>query len=68
MPGMDGYGVAARIRAEPWGSAIVLVALTGWGLDEHRRRAHEGGFDAHLNKPVDRASLEAVVRKLGAPV
>lgn len=64
MPDMDGFEVARRIRREPWGKGVTIVALTGWGLDEHRRRSKEAGFDAHLTKPVDMAALRSV---LGAP-
>ena len=53
MPGMTGYEVAQRIRAEPWGESIMLIAVTGWGQDEDKRKAHEAGFNQHLIKPVD---------------
>jgi signal transduction histidine kinase/ActR/RegA family two-component response regulator len=52
MPKVDGYEAARRIRAEPWGSEPVLVALTGWGADDDRWRTHDAGFDRHLVKPV----------------
>ena len=52
MPRLDGCEAARRIREEPWGKSITLVALTGWGQDEDRRRTHEAGFDHHLVKPV----------------
>jgi CheY-like chemotaxis protein len=58
MPGLDGYEVARLIRAAPWGRAVVLIALTGWGLDEDVQRAREAGFDRHLLKPVDIAPLQ----------
>jgi CheY-like chemotaxis protein len=61
MPGMDGYEVARRIRATPWGKKLLLVALTGFGQEEHKRRTREAGFDHHLTKPADRAALEAVL-------
>jgi len=57
MPKLDGCEVARRIRAESWGRAAVLVALTGWGQDIDRRRSREAGFDMHLVKPVDPATL-----------
>jgi signal transduction histidine kinase/ActR/RegA family two-component response regulator len=63
MPGMSGYEVARRIRAEEWGRAIILVAVTGWGQDEDKRRAAEAGFNHHLTKPVDGARLEEVLRQ-----
>ena len=53
MPILDGYEAARRIRGEPWGDAIFLVALSGWGADEDRLRTHDAGFDLHLLKPVD---------------
>jgi CheY-like chemotaxis protein len=53
LPLMDGYETACRIRAEPWGKDLILIALTGWGQVEARRRSQEAGFDAHLVKPVD---------------
>jgi signal transduction histidine kinase len=53
MPGMDGYELARRIRAEPWGRNILLVALTGWGQEGDRRRSREAGFDSHWVKPLD---------------
>jgi signal transduction histidine kinase len=53
MPGMDGYEVARRIRADSRGRCIQLIALTGYGSEEQRRQAMEVGFDLHLIKPVD---------------
>jgi CheY-like chemotaxis protein len=58
MPGMDGHAVARALRAQPWGRRVVLVAQTGWGQEEDRRRSREAGFDAHLTKPVDQAALQ----------
>jgi signal transduction histidine kinase len=57
MPKLDGCEVARRIRAESWGQGAVLVALTGWGQDVDRRRSREAGFDMHLVKPVDPATI-----------
>jgi signal transduction histidine kinase len=57
MPKLDGCEVARRIRLEDWGRGAVLVALTGWGQDVDRRRSREAGFDMHLVKPVDPATL-----------
>ncbi|CAN7187533.1 response regulator [Pseudoduganella sp. LjRoot289] len=53
MPGMDGYEAARLIRQQPGGSQIQLVALTGWGQSDARRRTLDAGFDQHLIKPVD---------------
>ena len=65
MPTMDGYEVARRVRGEPWGASITVVALTGWGREEDRRRSREAGFDGHLVKPVDFDALERLL--LGPP-
>lgn len=64
MPGMDGYEVAKRIRAQPRFNLVKLVALTGWGQDEDRQRSHESGFDHHLTKPVDMNALAALLVSL----
>jgi CheY-like chemotaxis protein len=64
LPGVDGYEVARQIRAEAAGRRIVLVALTGWAQPEHRQRAVEAGFDAHLVKPVDPQQLTRVLEQL----
>jgi PAS domain S-box-containing protein len=61
MPDLSGYQVAQRLRQEPWGKDIQLIALTGWGQDSDRRRALESGFDEHLSKPVEPESLEALI-------
>jgi CheY-like chemotaxis protein len=63
MPGMDGYATAKSIRASGHGSDITLIAVTGWGQDEDRRRTAEAGFDHHLVKPVDLDELEALLRR-----
>jgi CheY-like chemotaxis protein len=57
MPTLDGYETAARLRAQPWGGEIPLVALTGWGQEEDRRRSRAAGFDRHLVKPIDGQAL-----------
>jgi signal transduction histidine kinase len=57
MPKLDGCEVARRIRAESWGREAILVALTGWGQEIDRRRSREAGFDMHLVKPVDPATI-----------
>jgi CheY-like chemotaxis protein len=61
MLGMDGYEVARRVRAGPHGEDIQLIALTGWGNDEDRRRSREAGIDHHLVKPVDLHVLESLL-------
>ena len=64
MPLLDGYEVAKRIRAQPWGQRITLVALTGWGQDSDRRRSREAGFDSHLVKPLDLETLTDLLARL----
>lgn len=66
LPEMNGYEVARRIREQPWGANVTLIALTGWGQDEDRRLAKEAGFDHHLVKPVDPAALMPLFEKLRA--
>jgi len=61
MPKLDGYEAARSIRQQSWGRDMMLVALTGWGQAEDKRRSHEAGFDAHLVKPVDFDALETLV-------
>jgi PAS domain S-box-containing protein len=52
MPRLNGYDTARRIREQPWGKNMILVAFTGWGQSRDRRRSKEAGFDAHLTKPI----------------
>jgi CheY-like chemotaxis protein len=61
MPEMDGYEVAQHIRQREDSAGILLIALTGWGQDEDRRRTREAGFDHHLVKPADISSLQALL-------
>jgi CheY-like chemotaxis protein len=61
MPGMDGYEVARRIRARSTLRDIKIVALTGWGQPEDKRRSREAGFDHHLIKPAGIEQLRALV-------
>ncbi len=66
MPRMDGYEVARRIRSEPWGGEMLLIAMTGWGQERDQEMALEAGFDAHLVKPVDLdVLLEALQEQRG---
>jgi two-component system, chemotaxis family, CheB/CheR fusion protein len=57
LPRLDGHEAARRIREQSWGKEVVLVALTGWGQEEDRRRSKEAGFDEHMVKPVDYETL-----------
>jgi CheY-like chemotaxis protein len=67
LPRLNGYEVARRIREQyQQRDRPVLVALTGWGQDEDRRRSEEAGFDAHLVKPVDENALRELLGGLGA--
>jgi CheY-like chemotaxis protein len=62
MPSMDGYEVARRLRASPQQQPRPsIVALTGWGQDEDRKRVREAGFDHHLVKPVDLGALQSLM-------
>jgi signal transduction histidine kinase len=61
LPGVNGFGVCRRIREAPWGKAMRIVALTGWGHKEARQNAVDAGFDDHLLKPVDFAALGRVL-------
>jgi signal transduction histidine kinase len=64
MPLLDGYEVARRIRAQPWGAQVTLLALTGWGQEPDRRRSQSAGFDQHLVKPLDLARLNELLGRL----
>jgi CheY-like chemotaxis protein len=58
MPRLNGYDTARRIRQQPWGQGMVLVAVTGWGQEGDLRRSREAGFNFDLTKPVEPAALE----------
>lgn len=61
LPKLNGYEVARHIRQQAWGRSAIIVALTGWGKDEDRRRSHEAGFNFHLVKPVEFSDLEQLL-------
>jgi CheY-like chemotaxis protein len=65
MPGMDGLEVARRARQQAGGRDLTLIALSGWGQDEDRRRSREAGIDYHLVKPVDLDELGRLLTALG---
>jgi PAS domain S-box-containing protein len=67
MPGMDGYEVARRIREAPEFKEVTLIALTGWGQEEDRRRTQSAGFNHHLTKPADINVLETLLVSLQSP-
>ena len=64
LPKLDGHEVCRRVRKEPWGKDILIIALTGWGQEEDRRKSQEAGFDGHLVKPVDYEKLLDVLATL----
>ena len=64
LPKLNGYEVARKIREQPWGKKIVLVALTGWGQDEHRQKSKAAGFNGHLVKPVELPALMNLLSEL----
>ena len=68
MPHVDGYEACRQIRRQPWGQAMTVVALTGWGQDEDRRRTTEAGFDMHLVKPIDPPALDSIMLTLASRV
>jgi two-component system CheB/CheR fusion protein len=61
LPGMEGYEVASRLRREPGFNHALIIAVTGSGDDEARRRTHDAGFDHHLIKPVDPRFLASLL-------
>ncbi|WP_431102861.1 response regulator [Roseateles noduli] len=63
LPGLDGYEVARRLRALPGGMDCLLIALTGYGQQDDRRRAHEAGFDVHLVKPADPDAVVELIQE-----
>jgi CheY-like chemotaxis protein len=65
MPKLNGYDVARRIRTHAWGKQVYLVALTGWGQADDKRRAEEAGFDAHLVKPIPPETLDRLLATIG---
>ena len=64
MPKLNGYDAARIIREQPWGKDMILIAMTGWGQQQDRRRAKENGFDAHLTKPVKYEAFLAALDQL----
>ncbi len=66
LPGLNGYEIARRFRAEAPGAGVMLVALTGYGTPEARERSRQAGFDHHLIKPVNAEALQEIMRADGA--
>jgi len=66
LPGMDGFEVARRLRDRSGGNGLVLVAVSGYGADEDRKRARQAGFDHHLVKPAEIGTLTSLLATSGA--
>lgn len=66
LPKLDGHEVCRRVRKEPWGKDIVIIALTGWGQESDRQKSQEAGFDGHLVKPIDYDKLLDLLATLTA--
>lgn len=66
MPRLNGYEACRRIREQPWGRDVVIVAQTGWGQEDDQRKSREAGFDFHMVKPIDPAALERMLAELKA--
>jgi len=64
MPNMNGYEAARRLREQPWGRSVVLIALTGWGRQADIEAARQAGFDGHLLKPVAAEALITLITEL----
>ena len=64
MPELNGYEVARQIRQQLWGKEVTVIALTGWGQEEDKRRALEAGFDYHLTKPVEGDAVQKLLAGL----
>jgi PAS domain S-box-containing protein len=64
MPQMNGYELARYIRAQPWGASMILVAITGWGQEQDKKRSLEAGFDYHLTKPVDFSEISKLLLEI----
>jgi signal transduction histidine kinase len=67
MPRLNGYEACERIRVQPGGKAMTVVAVTGWGQPEDRRKSRDAGFDPHLVKPIDMDALAQVLQASAAP-
>jgi CheY-like chemotaxis protein len=64
MPRMDGYEACRKLREQPWGAEAVVVAVTGWGRDDDRRKTQLAGFDQHLVKPVAPDAIVNILSRL----
>jgi DNA-binding response OmpR family regulator len=66
MPKLNGFDAARRLRQQPRGKEMTLIALTGWGQEEDRKRSRDAGFDGHMVKPVDFDALMSMLDARGA--
>jgi CheY-like chemotaxis protein len=64
MPTLDGYEACRRIRAQTWATSVVIVAVTGWGQEDARKRTSEVGFNLHLVKPLEPAVIDRLLKEL----
>jgi CheY-like chemotaxis protein len=67
MPGMSGHEFARQLRLDPRFARTLLVALTGWGAEDDKRRSREAGFDAHLIKPASLDEVTTLLARAAAP-
>jgi CheY-like chemotaxis protein len=64
LPRCNGYDVCRRLRSQPWGHHMAIIALTGWGRDDDKRRCQEAGFNFHLLKPIEPTELTKLLAGL----
>jgi PAS domain S-box-containing protein len=67
MPKLDGFETARQLRQRPWARDVILIAITGWGGENYKRRSAESGFDAHLTKPIDVMDFENLLEGVKQP-
>jgi DNA-binding response OmpR family regulator len=67
LQGLNGSDTCRRIRQQAWGNSIFVVAMTGWGQQDNRFGSREAGFDHHMIKPIDLASIQQILRDLAVP-
>jgi CheY-like chemotaxis protein len=68
LPKLNGYDACRRMREQPWGERMVIIALSGWGQDDDKLRSKEAGFNFHMVKPLDPAGLEKLLAGLLIPI
>ncbi|MBN1239648.1 MAG: response regulator [Gammaproteobacteria bacterium] len=64
LPGLTGCDLCRRIRGEPWGGHVLIMAVTGWSRESDRAAAREAGFDHYLLKPVEFETLDTLLRRV----